>query len=369
MPVLSPRRFHDIVSGRDRTIVGSCWRLLFAALQPIYRWIITRRNREFDAGRREVNSVPAIVVSVGNLTVGGTGKTPLVRWLCEFYRRRGHDVAIVSRGYGAKPGQLNDEARELAIYLPDVPHEQARQRIDAARRVLETFEAARQAPSDLAPVIILDDALQHRQMGRSLDIVMLDATCPFGYERLLPAGLLREPLESLKRAQIIALSRATSIDAAERLKIKQRALSYNPMATWVELSHEPRTLIDCDRNEEPLGDLSGKRIFAFCGIGNPPAFRKTLESLGPALTGFEVFPDHAEYDQLLLAQLERSIQAQSQIPELVLCTLKDLVKIPQRSLANIPLRALSIDLVFCDGQASMEYQLASAEPLSTTTAS
>lgn len=364
MPVLSPRRFHDIVSGRDRSLVGRCWRLLFAIVEPLYRWIVARRNRAFDNGKRTVESVPAIVISVGNLTVGGTGKTPLVRWLVEHYQRIGHPVAIVSRGYGKTGTGPNDEARELAIHLPEVTHEQDRRRIDAARRALAKLPA-----SNLPPVIILDDAMQHRQIARSLDIVLLDATCPFGYNHLLPRGLLREPVDSLKRAHIIALSRASSVSDEERQQMKDRALSYNPTATWVELSHEPRTLIDCENNRQPVDTLKGKKVFGFCGIGNPAAFRKTLESLGAELTGFEIFPDHANYDQLLLAQLERSIQAQSQTPDLILCTLKDLVKIPHHQLADIRLFALSIDLVITSGEEAFKHALMQLVPCRSDTLS
>ena len=161
------------------------------------------------------------VVSVGNLTLGGTGKTPMVAWLASWFRRRGAAVAILSRGYRAGSGGQNDEALELAHGLPGVLHLQDPQRVRAARHAVEEHHCQ---------VLLLDDAFQHRRIARDVDIVLLDALEPFGWERVFPRGMLREPLAGLARAQVVALSRADAVDVETREAIARRAGQLAPHA-------------------------------------------------------------------------------------------------------------------------------------------
>ncbi|MFM7073908.1 MAG: tetraacyldisaccharide 4'-kinase, partial [Planctomycetota bacterium] len=172
----------------SRGFIAVLLRGVFGLAERPYAWAVAARNRSYDSGRSPINRVDVPVVSVGNLSVGGTGKTPLVAWLAQWFLERGVRVVLVSRGYGAAAGETNDEARELAIRLPNVPHLQNRYRHAAAQRAIEQHDAQ---------LILLDDAFQHRRLHRDLDIVLLDGLDPFGGERLLPRGLLREPLENL----------------------------------------------------------------------------------------------------------------------------------------------------------------------------
>jgi tetraacyldisaccharide 4'-kinase len=168
---------------------------------------VRQRNRWFDRAGSHVQRVAAPVISVGNITVGGTGKTPFVAWLAQWFALRQMPVTIISRGYGSRRGTPNDEALELAARLPDVPHLQNPDRVAAAEQALH---------ANATQVLILDDAFQHRRLARDLDIVLLDALEPFGYEHLLPRGLLREPIESLSRAHVVALSRSDAVDEPRR---------------------------------------------------------------------------------------------------------------------------------------------------------
>src|SRR5262249_2502673 len=157
----------------------------------------------------------------------------------------------------------------LAARLPGVPHLQNPDRIAAAR---EALRASQQQ------VLLLDDAFQHRRLARDLDIVLLDALEPFGYGRLLPRGLLREPISSLARAQVVALSRSDAVEEATRREIEAHVRQHAPQAVWLELAHQPCGFVAVGGAETPLGELRGMRVAAFCGIGNPEGFRHTLSA-------------------------------------------------------------------------------------------
>ncbi|MDX1946342.1 MAG: tetraacyldisaccharide 4'-kinase [Pirellulaceae bacterium] len=340
--------FRDVASGQRKGMVAQVSRRVLATAEPLYRAVIHRKNWRFDAGSQTATRVAAPVISVGNLTVGGTGKTPLVCWLAEWFRSRGAAVTLISRGYGAKHGQPNDEALELAARLPEVPHLQNPNRVAAA-------EAALQA--NPRQVLILDDAFQHRRMARDLDIVLLDALAPFGYGHLLPRGLLREPVEGLARAQVVALSRADAIEPAARDAIRRQVAGLASRAIWLELVHRPVGLVNSIGTRQPLASLAGNRIAAFCGIGNPAGFRHTLSQCGLEVAGFREFADHFAYTEGDLAQLARWSASLVPIAALI-CTRKDLVKIPRESLGGIPLWAIDIDLAIESGQEQLEPLLA-----------
>ena len=306
------------------------------------------RNRRYDRGQSEVHRVEVPVISVGNLSLGGTGKTPLVEWLARWFRQREVRVSIVSRGYGAEQGERNDEALELELALPDVPHLQNPNRVEAAQLAVEELETQ---------LILLDDGFQHRRLGRDLDIVLIDATEPFGFGHVFPRGTLREPLAGLHRADVMVLSRADILESAEREKIRLRVSELAPNVTWCEVVHQPARLMDADGGESPLDFQSHEKVAAFCGIGNPAGFRHTLESLGCQLTWWREFPDHHNYtrdDVDLLA-------AWAKDADRILCTRKDLVKLGVAQLGNVPLFAVAIELAFLHGQDELAKVLESIE--------
>ena len=344
--------YRELVSGHWKGPLANSLRGGLSVLEHPYRWIVEHRNLRFDQEHVDSHRVAAPVISVGNLTVGGTGKTPFVAWLARWLMYRGTPVTIISRGYGSASGRPNDEAFELAAELPSVPHLQNRDRIAAAEEALRT---------NPKQVLILDDAFQHRRLARDVDIVLLDALCPFGYERLLPRGLLREPLAGLARAQVIALSRSDAIDAPRREQIRDQALQIAPHAQWLDLAHRPRRFIATNREVLPLAALRGQSVAAFCGIGNPHAFRLTLASLGIDVTVWHELPDHCAYDDRTISRLERWLESTPVAH--VLCTRKDLVKIPQLTLGGKRLWALEIGLEILRGSDEFQMRLASCEDL------
>src|SRR6185295_12826303 len=133
------------------------------------------------------------------------------------------------------------------------------------------------------------------RLARDFDLVLLDASEPFGFERLLPAGTLREPVTGLRRAAAVALSRADMLDAASRDAVRRRVATINPSAVWCEVVHRPAALLSSDGTTAPISEISQQKVAAFCGIGNPAGFRHTLESLGCAVVGSREFPDHHGY--------------------------------------------------------------------------
>ncbi len=273
------------------------------------------RNAGFDRGWKQTHHATVPVVSIGNITLGGTGKTPMVEWVARWYRRRGVRVVILSRGYG-QAGGLNDEGRVLEENLPDVPHLQDPDRV--AMAAIATHELESQ-------IIVLDDGFQHRRLSRDVDIVLLDALEPFGLKHLFPRGLLREPIRSLRRADVVVLARADLVTTQERAAIRMEAEKHAGPLRWVEASHAPLELIDSEGNASPVHLLAGQSVAAFCGIGNPEGFRRTIEPLCGRLLDLRVFPDHHAYSAGDVAALER--WATDLGANLVLTTQKDLVKL------------------------------------------
>ncbi len=343
--------FRAVVSGARRSLDAAVLRALLQAAEVPYAAAMRFRNWRYDTGRAAIEHIDVPVVSVGNLTLGGTGKTPLVEWIARWFRTRDVRVALVSRGYGAEQGALNDEARELEQKLPDVPHVQNRDRVEAARTAIEEF--ASQA-------ILLDDGFQHRRLARDLDIVLIDASEPFGYRHVFPRGLLREPLAGLRRADVVILSRSDMIGEADRLRIRAEVHRHAPDATWAEVAHVPKQLVSANGDEWGLKWLKGQRIAAFCGLGNPSGFRHTLEHSGCELAGFRTFPDHHQYGrndvESIIAWAEKLDVAS------LVCTHKDLVKLGSQQLGRKPLWALVVAIEFRVGQSEVEKHLETMLP-------
>lgn len=344
--------FRRLVDGSRTGLIPAAARAGLAVASLPYAAAVGLRNRAFECGLLAVDRAAVPVVSVGNLTVGGTGKTPLVAWLAERCAGRGWQPAIVSRGYGVAAGELSDEAAELGLLLPGVPHHAARRRI----------EAATAATSGGATLVILDDGFQHRRLARDLNLLVIDATDPFGGNRLLPRGLLREPVAGMRRADAIILTRSDRVTAAIRQQIWSTCQRYlRPrQPPWLETIHRPRELRTADGTSVPLAELSGRRLFGFAGIGNPAPFRALLGEPPNQLVGFRSFPDHHPYQADDVAQL--SHQAVRAGADLAVTTLKDLVKLPREGLKSIPLVAVVIGLEFTSNPAPLEQLLGRLQP-------
>lgn len=348
-----PAAYLRIVRGDSRGLRSALLRLGLAGVAAPYRLGVAARNRAFDRGWKRVGRAGVPVISIGNLTLGGTGKTPMVEYVARWGRSRGLRVAILSRGYGQDEG-LNDEGRVLEENLPDVPHLQGRDRESLARIAVEELESE---------LLVLDDGFQHRRLARDLDVVLLDALDPFGLGRIFPRGLLREPVGSLRRAGVVVLSRGDLIPAADRATIRRRAERAAGPLAWALARHAPLGLLAEGGPEEPLSSLAGRPAAAFCGIGNPEGFRRTLEGLGVTIAGFRIFPDHHNYTLTDVADL--SAWSRGLGAELALTTQKDSVKLRAATLGPVPLRALRIGLEVVEGEAVLRDALARAAPAPT----
>jgi tetraacyldisaccharide 4'-kinase len=319
-----------------------------------YGLVVRTRNWLYDRSWLHIERAGVPVVCVGNLTVGGTGKTPCVEYIAAYYRRQERLVAILSRGYGAAGGR-NDEARVLEDNLPDVPHFQGADRAALARTAVEESESE---------ILVLDDGFQHRRLARNLDIVLLDATNPVGYGHLLPRGLLREPLSGLRRAGVVILTRCDQVSVEEQQRLRGWLARYTHGEPVLTSSHRPAALLDVAGTEEPLAGLAGRPVLAFCGLGNPEGFRRTLLDLGADLRDFLAFPDHHPYTRADVDDLAR--RAASLPPEtLLLTTQKDLVKLRVPTLGERPLRALRIRLHLEDGADELHRRLDALLPPDT----
>lgn len=317
--------------------------LLAAALrgiEPLYRATIARRNRRFDKGRG-VASPGIVTVSVGNLTVGGTGKTPLVVWLAETLKKNRHRPAVLSRGYGGQVGagpvcvdrsvtcgakRFGDEPWLMARRLAGIDIVVGSNRIAGAA-------LARTRGADL---LLLDDGFQHRQLARDLDIVLLDSRLPFDNGHLLPAGLLREPVANLSRAQVVILSRHDP--EVDNTSVTRRVQELAPDAEIYAMRNRSLGWFDADGNPQ---EAPGRR-FGFCGLGNPQPFREDLLADAAPLTGFRIFRDHHRYTTDECRQILQAARANDATP---VTTEKDLMRMgraPAELLAAV--RVLHIDV-------------------------
>jgi tetraacyldisaccharide 4'-kinase len=310
-----------------------------------YRAAVAIRNLGFDRRLRAIHTAEIPVVSIGNITLGGTGKTPAVELVARQLRLRNLRTAILSRGYRATEG-LNDEGRLLEENLPDVPHLQGRDRAALARIAVEELDSQ---------ALVLDDGFQHRRLARNLDIVLLDALDPFGAGRLFPRGLLREPIASLRRAHLVILTRADLVPTDQVAAIRRTAERHAGPLVWAESRHAPLHLLGGPEAPQPLVTVQHRRVAAFCGIGNPLGFQRTLEALGCNVVAFRALPDHHAYSPADVASL--AAWARDAGADLALTTQKDSAKLRLAALGPMPLRAVRIGLQLTSGAELLDQAL------------
>ena len=345
----------EIVSGKRRGPLATVIRLCLSCMTPIYRLVIGFRNRRFDRAianedRTIVKQAGVPVVSVGNLTTGGTGKTPLVIWIAKYLQHHELRTAIISRGYGSTDADgangRNDEALEMENRLPGVPHLQAPDRYRMSQQAIKEFESQ---------ILVLDDAFQHRSIHRDLDIVLIDASLPFGFGQLLPRGLLREPLNALRRADLVVLTRADLVDAGKRDQTIARIREHIGNQPVLETRTVVSCLMQSSGNQISIEQLSNQPIFFFCGIGNPDGFQATLNRQGFDIRGSVIFPDHHNFLPDDVQRIGESALACGAAA--IVCTHKDLVKVRANELSQLPLYAIVIDVEFLSGQTKIESEL------------
>jgi tetraacyldisaccharide 4'-kinase len=323
---------------------GAALRPLLALLEPLYGALARRRAARYDAGRAEILRASLPVLSVGNLTVGGTGKSPMVEWLARCAREAGLSPGLLCRGYGkARGAERNDEAAWLAEVLPEVPLVCDADRVRGARAL-----AARGAG-----LVILDDGFQHRRLFRDFDLVLIDATEPFGHGRLLPRGLLREPPEALARAHALVLTRCDQVADGALHALEARLEELAPGRPRFRARHAPAGWLSAD-GERALEALPRGPVGLISALARPAAFERTVRDLGFEVLAHRVFPDHHLYGARDLAGWEQA--------PLWLTTTKDWVKL--RAFAPRGLHALRVELRFegADPWAAIAARLAGRRP-------
>jgi tetraacyldisaccharide 4'-kinase len=323
--------------------------LLLTPAALVYGFAMRLRREAYREGTFQVQKLGAPVISVGNVTVGGTGKTPMVQWIARWCLSNGRKPAILSRGYGARGGaaaqKKNDEALLLERELPLVPHYADPDRAAAGRRAVAAG----------ADCLLLDDGFQHLRVHRDLNLVLVDALDPFGGGRVLPAGALREPLDCLRDADAVVLTRADALGRAALEKVRQQTRALMPGKPIIEAAHRAVALTLASGVEaEPLEWLSGRRVFLFCGLGNPEGFLHTVRKLGAEIAGAHFFPDHFAYrGREMTALAEECLRERA---DCALTTEKDAVKISAWPGAA-PLRVLEVGIELTAGQAQLENML------------
>ena len=306
---MNEQAFIDLISGRQQGTLPSLARFGLRCLSPIYAGATHLRNAGYEFGVSTSQQVNVPVISVGNITTGGTGKTPVVAFVVNQLLDEGHRPCILSRGYRALDDGGNDEKRLLERLCPGVPHIQNPDRVTGAEQAIEDHNAN---------VLVLDDGFQHRRLARDLDIVLIDATNPFGHEYVLPRGLLREPLNGLHRAHVLGITRCDQVSPEELNDIRSALVPFEKPI--VEIAFEPTCLVDRAGEHHTLAAFGGK-IGAFCGIGNPDGFRRTLESLDLELAFCEAFGDHCEYGHVEIHRVKSLVHEPVSYTHLTLPTI------------------------------------------------
>lgn len=337
---------------------------MLSAIARLYAVLMRLRNAAYDCGLFRTHAISVPVLSVGNITAGGTGKTPVVEFLLAYclerglrpavvtrgYRRRSRGLVVVSDGRGVRVGaeQSGDEAAQIARKFPEAVVIADANRVRGARHAVSRFDA---------DVILLDDAFQHRAIGRDCNIVVIDARQDLETQRMIPAGRLREPLDHLRRADIVLLSRCGSVDhcadAARSLRRWAEAPVYATAfravtlqrlspgsagnetqgASTVSDNAESRRAASANAGTEshatlPPKALAGRRVTAFCGIGSPESFRRLLSDLRMEIDAFHSMGDHHWYTPREMRRLV--VDALQRTDGLLLTTEKDAVRLAEQ---------------------------------------
>jgi tetraacyldisaccharide 4'-kinase len=346
---LNQEGYHRLISGQSGGSGAVLLRFFLGIAAKGYSTAVGLRNFSYSQGWLKTHRASTIVISIGNITAGGTGKTPLVIWLGKLLQQKGVRCAILTRGYKTRRASCvmrraknerdtqyaihNTEIDEPAILAESCPEAKIVVNPD---RVAGAVEAVSKFGAE---VLVMDDGFQHRRLGRDLDIVAIDATRPFGYDKILPAGLLREPLASLKRATAVVITRCDQTTKAELTQIEERLQQVNPDIIIARSIHAPAYLKypeplviptkagiqknseimdSCLRRNDSPEQLKDKKIFAFCGIGNPDAFLNTIKQFGANLAGSKIYDDHHHYTDDCLADIYK--QAKHLKVDLILTT-------------------------------------------------
>lgn len=326
--------------------------ILALPVSLVYGALITLRNWLYDKGWLPTYKVPCTVVSIGNLTLGGSGKTPFALFLLEWLSEQGIAAAYLSRGYGRKTKGFaevslqspqavrlyGDEPCLVKKRFPQLPVAVAEDRVKGAQELLARYPHLQ--------VLVLDDAYQHRRIHRDLNVLLIDMQRPIWRDWLFPLGRLREPLNAYRRANLIVLNKKSSLSDHNRLRFQVPTLSFEYVA---------QALIPARAAEEtlPLQTLRYRSVIAFCGIAHPESFFTTLRQAGAYIIRYLEFPDHYLYkaaDLLRIRREYRRYEHRLGIKDLLLLTTeKDLIRLEEAGLLHVldelPLYAVRIAML------------------------
>lgn len=347
----------------DSNLLNTLKPILFL-FSGIYWILYVARNWFFSLGIFKTHNLNsrfpfAKVISLGNITVGGTGKTPWTIFLAERIHSYGKKVAILSRGYGRKSsGQVvlydkskhnrswreaGDEPLLMASKLNGIPIVVNSDRVQAGFWALQNNQAQ---------VLILDDGFQNRRLKKDLEIVIIDATNPFGNFKLLPAGILREPMQNLKRADLLILNKVNQVNSKEQILEQLKTVSSGEI---VESGYEINYCHNVYSGQTlPIAELKGKSCLAFCGIANPFSFITSLKELQIRVVETKFFSDHYVYKEKDILDLVE--QGLTQKVDFLVTTEKDRVRLPKVN-SKLPIYALAIKVIITRGEEILDQQL------------
>lgn len=341
----------EVIKGKRKGLFASFLRGLLRVISWFYQKIVGLRNCAFEAGlfKRYRPPVP-MIISVGNIVAGGTGKTPVTLLIAqEFYND--YQLGILSRGYRspaeklARPTILCNGRGPLhsASYCGDEPYLIAQN----LPRALVVVGRNRHRAADLAvkagaQVIILDDGMQHRHLVRDREIVVMDASDPFGQGHFLPRGLLREEIKSLSRASMVVLNH---IKTHEQFLEMEKLISHHTQAPIVGAQMQIENVFKLDDTQ--VGSLKDKRVGIFCGIAQPENFRATVEAAGAIVVAHYFVADHMTFDWDVFQSFGKRCRALH--ADYILCTEKDRVKLPEGITTEVPIAWLKMKLSLVEG--------------------
>lgn len=300
--------YFDLISGKARGVFADVMRAALWILSLGYLAGVSIRNARYRVFRGAARKATRPVISVGNITTGGTGKTPMTAWIAQRLGNQDRIVGILTRGYRGRPVRFSDESREDAASQWRIESDEAALLTRLCPKAIVVIDpdrvaGAERAASRGAEVLVLDDGFQHRRLARDLDIVLIDATAAFGFGYALPRGLLRESLRGLRRAGLIILTRSDLVSGEKRARLVeaiQRMSGGKPLI--VARHHIPGF---ADVKGRPVGEVDARAMQAvlFAGLGHFDPFRESIERLGATVVAAYQYPDHHDYSDEEISQL------------------------------------------------------------------
>jgi len=336
---VTERDFLDIISGRRRGASAAIMRAAFSVAELPYAAAVAVRNRLYDQGILANTKLPRPTISIGNVTAGGVGKTPLVAFLAGVLRAAGHKPAVLMRGYRS----VNDASDEQMLLERALGGEALPVMVDPDR-VRGAEKAIAKYPE--VDVFLLDDGMQHRRVARDVEIVVISAVEPFGYGRVLPRGLLRESLTGLRRAQAIVITHANEVEAEKLKEIEGEVRRVGAAAPIFRADHRHVSLRASEQSM-PMDVLKQTPYFLACGIGSPESLLWQLQKYGGNCVGHRFFSDHHHFTASDLDEI--TTQAKAAGAKGIVVTEKDWMKLEKLAggaRQAIPIWRLRLEIAF-----------------------